>query len=115
MYPETHVQRGAQWLDERVPDWETRIDLETLNIDDGTVCVLGQVFAADADQCGYISGYHFITKFVYSDHGEISPDEGQSYGFCASSTLHTTDVADGYRLTNEWKRVISERKMLAAV
>ncbi len=44
------VKRGARWLDENFPGWETRINIETLRLDDGFHCICGQVFEDDADK-----------------------------------------------------------------
>ena len=41
--PEQRVARGVALLDERVPDWRTRIDTDRLNMLDGTACVVGQL------------------------------------------------------------------------
>jgi hypothetical protein len=38
------VERGAEYLDEDWPDWPERIDLETLDLNGGDRCVLGQLF-----------------------------------------------------------------------
>ncbi len=38
------VARGAALLDEMVPGWDQRIDLDYLQMEDGRECVLGQTF-----------------------------------------------------------------------
>lgn len=38
------VARGARWLDERLPDWHTKVDPVTLNITSSTTCVIAQAF-----------------------------------------------------------------------
>lgn len=43
------VQRGAQWLDEVRPGWRDEINLKIFDISDCEVCVLGQVFATQAE------------------------------------------------------------------
>ena len=45
---EQRVQAGAKLLDEKSPGWFQRIDLGKLCMSDGTVCVLGQLFAEEA-------------------------------------------------------------------
>lgn len=37
------VERGAAWLDENVPGWWERIDLETLDLERCDLCVSGQL------------------------------------------------------------------------
>jgi hypothetical protein len=39
---EQRVEAGAAWLDERRPGWWKRTDLDALDIDDCTRCVLAQ-------------------------------------------------------------------------
>lgn len=36
------VARGAQWLDEKCPDWTAELDLAVLDLKNPYVCVLGQ-------------------------------------------------------------------------
>lgn len=36
------VQRGAEWLDQKCPDWAERIDLTALDLAEPACCVLGQ-------------------------------------------------------------------------
>ena len=40
------IERGAAFLDEHFPGWEDKIDPETLNLEDGCNCILGQVYGA---------------------------------------------------------------------
>jgi hypothetical protein len=76
--PEVRVARGVALLDETVPDWRQRIDVETLDMTDGTQCVVGQVFAAaywyGLGRLGLDEGswdshdYGFITEVAYEDY-----------------------------------------------
>ena len=43
------VKRGAQLLDELVPGWHRRIDLERLEMTDINLCILGQLFGYEAE------------------------------------------------------------------
>jgi hypothetical protein len=43
------VKRGAALLDERIPGWDQRIDLDTLRIADSGQCVLGQLYTESRD------------------------------------------------------------------
>lgn len=38
------VERGAKLLDEKLPEWRSKIDLDLLDISTATQCVLGQLF-----------------------------------------------------------------------
>src|SRR5688572_16017504 len=40
---ETAVASGARWLDEHYPRWDSRIDLDILDMGDDEDCILGQV------------------------------------------------------------------------
>lgn len=56
---EAEVAASAAWLDEIEPDWAERIDLALLNLSDNHLCVLGQVFAKQAnalDGSGFMYG-----------------------------------------------------------
>lgn len=50
------VVQAAAWLDEIQPDWRDRVDPLILDMDSPDDCVLGQVFAAEADEYGMSSG-----------------------------------------------------------
>lgn len=41
---QTRVERGAAWLDNVQPGWESRVDVTTLNLNSPLDCVCGQVF-----------------------------------------------------------------------
>jgi hypothetical protein len=58
------VTRGAALLDHFDPDWDAFIDLESLDLGDGEVCVLGQVFIHDQVM-------RSIFKLEDSDSGEF--------------------------------------------
>lgn len=47
---EEQVARGAAWLDQVYPGWERRIDLSSLDLASGCLCILGQV-VDKADTC----------------------------------------------------------------
>lgn len=44
MTVEQRVAAGAAWLDTNRPGWSELVDPATLNINDGCLCVLGQVY-----------------------------------------------------------------------
>lgn len=64
------VERGAAWLDETKPGWRSLIDQFTLDLDDAEYCVLGQVFANDADSDQ--SGYGYVLALLESQQGTMS-------------------------------------------
>lgn len=66
------VKRGIQILDQKYgPDWPCHIDLETLNITDYKVCVLGQLYGGYAAGCDEIG---------------ITYSESREYGFLPAPT-----------------------------
>lgn len=52
------VKKGAAWLDEVRPGWIDAIDVAQLDISSGACCILGQVFADEADE-DWCSGYDY--------------------------------------------------------
>jgi hypothetical protein len=63
------VGAGAALLDDLVPDWYNTVDLETLNMYDPQLCVLGQVFGHynDGNEALGLNGGGSIS------HGFVSP------------------------------------------
>jgi hypothetical protein len=45
---EERVANGARWLDENFPGWEKRINIKTLDLENGQSCICGQVFKRKA-------------------------------------------------------------------
>jgi len=43
------VKKAAKLLDETIPGWHWRVDPERLQMDDCSMCMLGQTFGADAE------------------------------------------------------------------
>jgi hypothetical protein len=98
---EERVAAGTAWLDDHAPaEWWDRIDLITLDISDGDRCVLGQVFAADADQLGFINGY-IAAEYLFP-HIRSGTWQGPR-GFCAGD--------DEYPFLNvAWMLAIEKRR-----
>ena len=97
------VARGAALLDEKRPGWEAEINLNALDIDDCTTCVIGQLYR---DHAGIYSGaYEIGADALLGPDGSALAD----HGFNAIRGLDPDDVEWG-ALTSEWKRVIQERR-----
>lgn len=91
------VARGVGWLDENAPaQWWDRIDYDTLDVSDGHTCVLGQVFAAEADTAGIAAGYIYALR-EFDDIAEIA------MGFCGGDS-------DYYFLREAWIDAIENRR-----
>lgn len=105
------IARGVELLDETVPGWDSRIDVETLNIASPVKCVLGQLFGGYGDGLRALSGPMTRADVV-----------GIRYGFMPRSSV-ITSVDDGWpaalaswyeeaeRLTQEWRTVIQGRQL----
>ena len=93
------VAKGAAFLDEREPGWDTRIDLGILSLDSSCRCVLGQLHG------GYGDGLRATGLDDDNDRdielGFFWTDE-HLVGF-------SLDDEPG-DLTAEWKRVITARR-----
>ena len=83
------VQTGITWLDDAVPGWIAKIDIDRLDMSDGRHCLLAQMAG------------EYYTEARCSL--ELSESEAQSLGF--SNNPGTS--YDG--LTAEWKRRVRER------
>tara|TARA_R110000751_G_scaffold30178_2_gene77382 strand:+ start:1592 stop:1936 length:345 start_codon:yes stop_codon:yes gene_type:complete len=96
-----NVTAGMGWLDRVMPGWETKVDLDTLNIDSCKDCVLGQLLG---------------NYFGSSDLHEEAHSYDQEFGFCTYSEeyLAKNDIFDTdsimEQLTLTWKRMIEERR-----
>ncbi len=94
------VQRGAEFLDERIPGWVDRIDTGSLDISSSVNCILGQLYSGRRTDVS-----------PYLDHRNelgLSIAESASMGFASSST----EVSQ--QLDREWTRVISNCRIAAA-
>ena len=74
------VARGAAYMDENYPGWERKINLDTLDIQDGCKCILGQ-----ATPEGYLDAVNKIRDSVPAEYyvGTVSSD----HGFCGGHTI----------------------------
>jgi hypothetical protein len=92
------VARGAALLDETVPGWDQRIDLDLLDVDCCERCILGQLFASQATAWPVSRGFGAGTVALGIDDTEI-----EELGFDDTSMT----VAE---VTAEWRRVITGRR-----
>lgn len=108
---ETRVERGVLWLDEHVPGWYHRIDLDVFDIRSCNRCVCGQVFEDEAyasrrDNPEYPScnGYDYFTN--HYDHAPVE------FGFEARYQGRTgEEIGSEYsELQAAWARLIHKRQ-----
>lgn len=101
---EDRVSAGIDWLNENGPaGWWDRIDFDTLNLEDGDECVLGQVFAAAAAEAGSVNGYAYVVDHVFRADG-INLWAGDMTGPLGFLTIWT----EGAALTNAWISAIDK-------
>lgn len=103
---EDRVAAGVDWLNANGPaEWWDRINYDTLDIDDGQVCVLGQVFASEATETGSYNGWEYAIL-----HGGIA-NITVKYGF----TPYFIRAVDAPELRDEWiNRIEGIRAEVAA-
>ena len=107
------VARGAALLDDRRPGWwrEDRhrsIDLDELDIDDCTACVLGQLYRTPDPSLGYDEGLGQL--------GITARGEAATCGFIAADGLRSEVwQVESDRLGAEWSLLIAGRRDAASV
>jgi hypothetical protein len=96
------VAAGAAWLDEHEPGWETLMNVLDLDMSVGCRCVLGQLYAAAAEDSNWEDGFsHGVAAH------DISSDQCIALGF---DTHPLGPVNEFAALTAEWRRVITARR-----
>lgn len=84
------VVRGTELLDERMPGWAERIDLETLRLSSPCKCICGQIGG------GYAKG---MERLGHPDNGD-----GRSFGFFCD------DFSEYSALEQDWRLAILSRR-----
>jgi hypothetical protein len=93
---DSNIERGMALLDEKVPGWDQRIDLRSLDVGSRMQCVVGQLFGVRDNDLLYL-GYQAL--------GVKRP---RQYGFSLDWDLGYRATYGG--LTTAWKRKIRERR-----
>jgi hypothetical protein len=102
------IAAGMALLDEKVPGWERRVNIDRLKLSDCMNCVVGQLFRADPELLGAEAiedngyGDMFFGKGVYRLGIEGDHEE---YGF----SLRPFGEQSWAGLTRVWKRAIRAR------
>lgn len=101
-YYRNRVSDGAAWLDERVPNWHTRIDLSRLRLSDGNHCVLGQLAESlHKELFPEAHDYPFIELAHYGEIVATSPSVEEAHVECILKAMHLDEaltVAEAARL-----------------
>jgi hypothetical protein len=91
---EARVARGVALLDEKCPDWRTRVNPDTLDMASDFDCVLGQLYGR------YSLGWQPL--------GITSGVQATRYGFSAEAELYAdADDAELAALTEAWRAVLT--------
>ena len=103
-----NVTRGAVWLDEKEPGWWERIDLERLDMDSLTDCIIGQLYG------------DFWDWEEVRDNSEAASDLGfdaySDYELREKFGYYCHDVGGDYAvLWALWNEEIAERKSRGTV
>lgn len=101
------VTAGAAWLDATRPGWDQLVDLGRLDMQSACLCVLGQVFAAAADDAGYIYGFDYAARMLLEGN-----DDAFASGFTCDYSLPSWPEreADFGALDGAWRELISRRR-----
>lgn len=94
------VLDGVAFLDERVPGWADKIDLDEFEITSVSCCVLGQLYGDYEQGCGTLFGYRSAYSSRPRDLGFLG-----AYG--AGDDAENVDYAV---LQESWEAVIRERQ-----
>lgn len=129
------VARGAEWLDRKYPGWVDAIDVSILDVSDCHQCVLGQVYTGVipteergqimaqvsqimADSSYKSSDYWADSVALWGGYSVLDtlhdlPGAGMCFGFIGRRNDDGDDLPDSALLTDEWTRVIIERRLRA--
>jgi hypothetical protein len=98
------VQRGADYLDGVDPEWYRRVDSETLELEDGRHCVLGQLHG----EFRLGLGRSHLISMSSAPRASLSP---VAYGFKCVENVPEEWQAYDYDLLNEaWKEAVRTRQ-----
>jgi hypothetical protein len=97
------VRRGAEYLDDMDPGWHRRVDADTLELEDGQHCVLGQLHG---DFRLGLGRSHVLT-LSSAPRSSLSP---VAYGFkCVEGVSDEWEARDYELLTQAWRAAVRSR------
>lgn len=97
------VERGATYLDEVDPGWHRRVDAETLELEDGEHCVLGQLHG----EFRLGLGRSHVLTLSSAPRASLSP---VAYGFkCVEGVSDAWQARDYELLTAAWREAVRTR------
>jgi len=97
------VRRGAEYLDDMDPGWHRRVDADTLELEDGQHCVLGQLHGGF--RLGL--GRSHVLSLSSAPRASLSP---VAYGFkCVEGVSDEWQARDYELLTAAWREAVRAR------
>ena len=87
----TRVVRGAEYLDTRYPGWYAEIDLETLDLDSMSSCIIGQLSQVH-HETPYTPGYDPNLGFDLNRDEYLSGSVSRQEAWDALNQLWTDEV-----------------------
>lgn len=94
---EKEIEKGVEFLNKVYPDWFNKIDLEKLNIEIPSLCILGQLY-----------GNSYVAQIILDMSDENSDKMGFSVPFVSYYDEKFDEKWD--TLTKEWVNKIVELK-----
>ena len=103
---QARVGAGAAFLDRCQPDWIRQIDLQKLDMSDPQDCMFGQIFGSFEEG---------IFRIELGSHArqEALPEESLGFEAIADQSHTAQMIAEYAALTDEWRRVILERRRVS--
>jgi hypothetical protein len=97
------VRRGAEYLDDMDPGWHRRVDADTLGLEDGQHCVLGQLHGDFRLGLGRSQ----VLTLSSAPRASLSP---VAYGFkCVEGVSDEWQARDYELLTQAWRAAVRAR------
>lgn len=100
------VACGVTFLDDIMPDWRAKVDLEILDLSDPQVCILGQVFNSDTQEVSpWTRGTWALADWLAENsyvEDEMTDSPVIMFGF-----EHDIYVQSYDELEAEWRKVIA--------
>jgi len=97
------VERGATYLDDVDPGWHRRVNADTLELEDGEHCVLGQLHGGF--RLGL--GRSHVLSLSSAPRASLSP---VAYGFkCVEGVSEAWQARDYELLTAAWRKAVRAR------
>jgi hypothetical protein len=109
------VHRGIEFLNEKIPGWQDKINPEILDMGSSYYCILGQLFETEfksLNNTEYFSPYNYGVKVGFSEIETYV--EAANHGFDSQFPDDEYDYSDDYdticyaELKEEWLKALKE-------